>query len=121
LALLSATAKTLADLAPDSQPQLVFVSVDSHRDTPERLKAYINPFGPAFIAVTGTQSNLDTFTKSLGVPSAIRPLENGGYAVDHYAGILAFNPQGELRALFGAPHTVETLAGDYRMLIGASR
>jgi protein SCO1 len=121
LTTLAATAKTLTDLAPAQQPHIVFVSVDAQRDTPAVLNAYIKSFDPTFVAVTGTQSNLDTFTKTLGVPSAIRPLENGGYAVDHYAGILAFNPQGELTALFGAPHTVQALASDYRVLVGATR
>jgi protein SCO1/2 len=121
LSLLAATAKSLGDLPPAVQPQVVFVSVDAQRDTTQVLQAYIKGFDPTFVAVTGAQANLDAFTKSLGVPSAIRPLENGGYAVDHYAGILAFNPQGELRALFGAPHTVDALSSDYRVLVGAAR
>jgi protein SCO1/2 len=100
---------------------VVFVSVDAKRDTPDVLKTYIKNFDPAFVAVTGAQADLDAFTKSVGVPSAIRPLTNGGYAVDHYAGILAFNPQGELSALFSAPHAVAALASDYRVLVGAMR
>jgi protein SCO1/2 len=121
LTLLAATAKSLADLAPDLRPQVVFVSVDAQRDTTEVLKAYVKTFDPTFIAVTGAQSDLDAFTKSLGVPSSIRALDNGAYAVDHYPGILAFNPRGELRALFGAPHTVDALASDYRVLVGAAQ
>jgi protein SCO1 len=121
LTLLAATSKALGDLPPAQRPQVVFVSVDAQRDTSDALKAYIKNFDPAFVAVTGPQTDLDAFTKSLGVPSAIRPLEHGGYAVDHYAGILAFNPQGELSALFSAPHTVDALASDYRALVGATR
>jgi protein SCO1/2 len=121
LTLLAATSKSLGDLPPTQRPQVVFVSVDAQRDTTAVLNEYIAHFDPTFIAVTGGQSDLDAFTKSLGVPSAIRPLEHGGYAVDHYAGILAFNPQGELRALFGAPHTIDSLTSDYRVLVGAAQ
>jgi protein SCO1/2 len=85
------------------------------------LHEYIKHFDPTFFAVTSVQANLDAFTKSLAVPSAIRPLENGGYAVDHYAGILAFNPEGELGALFSAPHTSDSLSSDYRVLVGAAQ
>jgi protein SCO1/2 len=121
LTTLAATAKSLADLPAPLQPQVVFVSVDAQRDTTSVLKSYVATFDPAFIGVTGAQADLDAFTKSLGVPSAIRALENGAYAVDHYPGILAFNPRGELVALFGAPHTVDSLASDYRVLVGAVR
>ena len=121
LTLMAATAKALTDLPQAQRPQLVFVSVDAQRDTTSVLNRYVKIFDPALVGITGTQAELDAFTKSLGVPSAIRPLENGGYAVDHYAGILAFNPQGELRALFSAPHTVDALTGDYRALVGAKQ
>ena len=121
LTVLATAFKTLKELPATQRPQVVFVSVDAKRDTPEVLSAYIKHFDPAFVGVTGTQPNLDAFTKSLGVPSAIRTFENGSYAVDHYAGVLAFNPQGELRALFSAPLTAEGLANDYRSLVGAQR
>jgi protein SCO1/2 len=120
LTVLAATKRTLSDLPTAQQPQVVFVSVDTKRDTTDSINAYIKNFDSTFIGVTGSQANLDAFTNSLGVPSAIRLLDNGSYAVDHYAGILAFNPQGELRALFGAPHNRDTLASDYRALVGAT-
>jgi cytochrome oxidase Cu insertion factor (SCO1/SenC/PrrC family) len=50
------------------------------------------------------------------VPSGIRLFDNGSYAVDHSAAILAFNSRGELRAIFSPPHTVAALAADYRLL-----
>ena len=119
LTLLATTLKKLGDLPTAQQPHGVFVSVDAKRDTPDALRAYIKNFDATFVGVTGLQSNLDAFTKTLGVPSTIRLFDNGGYAVDHYAGILAFNPQGQLRALFSAPHNIDTLASDYRALVGA--
>jgi len=118
LALLATTAKSLGDLPATSRPQIVFVSVDAQRDTPQVLQGYVKNFDPTIIGVTGAQTALDAFTKDLGMPSAIRPLENGSYAVDHSASILAMNPQGELAAVFSAPHTVQALAADYRALIG---
>jgi protein SCO1/2 len=119
LALMASVKKSLGDLPSEQQPRLIFVSVDPGRDTPDRLKAYVANFHADFVAITGAQANVDAFTKSLGVPSAIRALPDGGYAVDHYAGLLATDPNGDLHALFGAPHTLAALAADVRTLIGA--
>jgi protein SCO1 len=121
LTTLAVLVKDLGDLPQSERPQVIFVSVDAQRDTTSVIKAYVNGFNPDFVGVTGRQESLDSLTKQLGVPSAIRPLENGSYAVDHYAGILLFNPSGEMRALFSAPHTVAGLASDYRLLVEASR
>ena len=117
LALLATTARSLNDLPRDEQPQIVFVSVDPGRDTPEVIAKYLANFDPAFVGLTGEQTDLESFTRALGVPSAIRMFENGSYAVDHSAAILAVNPRGELRAIFSPPHTVAALATDYRSLV----
>jgi len=121
LALLASTTKSLMDLPDAQRPHIVFISVDAKRDTPEVLKSYLKAFDPTFTGVTGRQPDLDAFTTALSVPSAIRPLENGGYAVDHSAAILVVNPQAELQALFSPPHTIDALATDYRRLIGAAQ
>jgi protein SCO1/2 len=120
LALLASVSKSVADLPAAEQPQIIFVSVDANRDKPDVVKRYVEGFRADLIGVTGDQKQLDAFTASLGVPSAIRQLEVG-YAVDHSASILAFNPRGEFQALFSAPHTVDGLAGDYRRLVGAEK
>ncbi len=41
------------------QPQVVFVSVDAKRDTPEQLAKYVPYFDPAFIGVTARRSTDD--------------------------------------------------------------
>src|SRR5262245_21944179 len=114
LTLMTSIKRSLNDLPVAERPQIIFVSVDPTRDTPERLRAYAGKFDADLIGVTGSQADVDAVTKSLGVPSAIRPLPNGGYAVDHYAGMLLTDPDGSLHALFGAPHTLATVAADYR-------
>ena len=116
LTLLANVAKQVSDLPEDQKPQIVFVSVDAQRDTPDVMRAYLRSFNADIVGVTGTQDDLDAFTRSLGVPSAIRPLETG-YAVDHSASILAFDRSGSFRALFSPPHGVDVLARDYRALV----
>ena len=118
LALLATTGKKLGDLPDAQRPRIVFVSVDARRDTPETVRTYIRHFDANMTGLTGKQQDLDAFTMALGVPSAIRETDNGGFTVDHSAAILAVNPNGEFKAIFSPPHTVDALASDYRLLLG---
>jgi len=120
LALLAAMNKTFDGLSPAQRPRVIFISVDGQRDNPDSVKAYVKNFDVTFIGVTGRQSDLDALTSAVGVPSAVRQLENGAYAVDHSAAILAIDPRGEFRAIFSPPHTLDALASDYRSLIGTT-
>ena len=121
LALLASANKSLSDVPAAQLPQLVFVSVDPQRDTPAVLKQYVGNFDPKMLGVTGEQSEVDAFTRALGIPSGIRLLENGSYAVDHSGAILAVNPNGQLAALFSPPHRIDLLAADMRQLIGSTQ
>lgn len=119
LGVLAQTEKLLADLPEAQRPQIVLVSVDPKRDTPEQLASYVKFFSPSFTGVTGTQADIDAFTRALGVPVATSPLPNGDYTVDHSAALFLVNPSGQLRALFSGPHTAAVIADDYRRIVEA--
>lgn len=121
LGMLAQTEKLLADLPAELKPQVVLVSVDPQRDTPQQLASYVKFFSKSFTGVTGTPAAIDELTQAMGVPVAISPLNNGqsngDYTVDHSAAIFLVNPDGALRALFSTPHTPAVIAADYRQLI----
>jgi protein SCO1 len=117
MAMLKNMVDTLQDLPDTKRPQIVLVSVDAKRDTPEVMKAYVHSFDAQFVGVTGEQSALDALTTALGVPSKIMPMDNGNYMVDHSTAILAINPKGEWQVLFSAPHSATGLANDLRVLV----
>lgn len=99
--------------------QLLFLSVDPGRDTPERLKAYTDHFGAGIRGVTAPTAELDAFCASLGlayvkVPGA-RP---GEYTVDHSAALVLLDPAGRIAAYFQAPHRLDTLAADLSGILG---
>jgi len=120
LGMLAQTEKQLADLPPELKPQVVLVSVDPQRDTPQQLASYVKFFSRSFTGVTGTPDAIDDFTRAMGVPVAIgSPDANGNYSVDHSAAIFLINPDGALRALFSTPHTPAVIAADYRRLVAA--
>lgn len=90
----------------EEEIQVVFVSVDPERDTPERLAQYVPYFNESFIGVTGKRADINRFTRQLGILH-VRVERDGDddYLVNHSASILLFNPEGQLRALFSAvPH-----------------
>jgi protein SCO1/2 len=67
-----------------AQVQVIFVSVDPNRDTPEKLGRYARLFGPNFIGATGTREEIDLMTSAFNVYYKINPAESGGeYSVDH--------------------------------------
>lgn len=92
---------------------VLFVSVDPSRDTPERLGQYARFFGPRIRAATGEAGELASLTEALGVVYA-RVGEPGdpNYLIDHTSAVLLIDPQARLYAVMTAPHTVERLATD---------
>jgi protein SCO1/2 len=116
---LAQTRKLLADLPRASQPQVVMISVDPQRDTPERLAGYVKAFDPTFVGATGTKAAIDELAQRMGVLVATRPLEGDNYTVDHTTSVFLIDPDGALRALFSAPHTPKAIAEDYRRIAAA--
>jgi protein SCO1/2 len=115
LATLNAVIENLQDQGLNQPPQVVMVSVDPARDTTERLAAYVPYFNPAFIGATGTDEELVKLTRDLGIIYVVRePAPGGsGYLVDHSTAILLINPEGELQAVFGQPHSPQPMADDF--------
>lgn len=105
----------------DGDPELaastrtLFISVDPNRDTPEQLKQYITYFNPAFVAATGSKTEIDNLAMQVG---AIYMFEGDtrrdDYIVNHTATILLIDPQGRFYARFNAPHTASGIADTYR-------
>lgn len=117
MAALAQTKKQLADLPEALQPQVVMISVDPERDTPERLAAYLKAFDPTFVGATGTKPAIDELAQRMGVLVATRPLDgDNNYTVDHTTSVFLIDPHGALHALFSAPHTPKLIADDYRQI-----
>ncbi|TXT30031.1 MAG: electron transport protein SCO1/SenC [Rhodocyclaceae bacterium] len=97
---LAATAEGLKQLTPEelAKVAMIFISVDPKRDTPERLKEYVDFFHPAIVGVTGTPENIAEIAKRYGVFYAEQKVETagGGYVVDHSADTFIVAPDGQL-------------------------
>lgn len=73
--------------------QVIFVSVDPERDTPERLKDYVPYYHPDFIAITGDHEPLLKFSMSVGA-MYIKVPEEGSYMMSHSSTLFIIDPQG---------------------------
>ncbi len=101
-ATLSVLSKALkrADRVAD-QFQVLFVSVDPRRDTPQRLEEYVRFFNPAFVGLTGSAAEVDSVTKSFGIYYNLNDSESqDDYTVDHTSRIIVIDPEGNLRLLW---------------------
>ncbi|MGB0865316.1 MAG: SCO family protein [Granulosicoccaceae bacterium] len=98
--------------------QILFVSVDPQRDTPERLKEYVEYFDPAFVGTTGDKVDIDELTQKLGALYTMVGETEGrdDYLVDHSSQIVLINPQGEMRAIITPPHLPNQMASDIALL-----
>lgn len=73
------------------QFKVVFITTDPERDTPERLREWLDNFDSSFIGLRGTQDEVNEVSVALGSPPAVRvEVEDGGYLVGHSANVLAF-------------------------------
>jgi protein SCO1/2 len=113
LSLLAEVRADLASRAPRLAPRVLFVSVDPNRDTPERIKAYLNGFDPEFAGVTAADAELEPLLTTLGV--AVEKHVHGGenYNVVHNSAIYVLDANAQWIAVSTAPHDPKVIASDY--------
>lgn len=105
------------DPADPAAAQMIFVSVDPDRDTPELLKQYVRYFDPRFIGVTGKADEIDKLTGQLGILYGFEDKdEEGNYNVNHSAQFVLIDPQGRLRAVISPPHDPATIASNFKTI-----
>jgi protein SCO1/2 len=112
----------LAGLLPEETvpPDILLISVDPDRDTPEVLKAYTAIFGPGAYGATGELDKLLALTSTLGIFFETGEANDSGYTVNHSAAVLLVNDRAELQAVFSAPHDVGSFVSDLLLLTDVS-
>lgn len=89
-----------------SRVKVVFVSVDPERDTPNRIRTWLDGFNPAFIGLTGTAEQLAAAQAAAKLPGALRDPPDttkgpvSGYTVSHAAFVIAYTADGLGRVLY---------------------
>jgi protein SCO1/2 len=101
-----------------SKLQVVFITLDPERDTPQILSMYLSSFDPSFVALRGDEEQTAAVAKEFKVfYTKVPGRTQGSYSVDHSAGMYLFDPQGRLRVFERHGTAPEVLAADIRQLI----
>ena len=113
-------AEVKRQLGADGQRlQVLFVSIDPDRDTPEVLKAYMGNFDPSFLALRAdTPAQLAAMAKDFKVYyKKVEGKTPTSYTMDHSAGSYVYDTQGHLRLFARYGSGPQALLGDIQQLL----
>ena len=108
--------KKLGDQADDVQ--LIMISLDPERDTPERLAQYVAQFRPSFIGITGTKEQIDMVTSLYGIFYEKKQGSDATkYLIDHTATLMVIDREGYLKLVFPFGVTPDEIADDLKYML----
>lgn len=98
-------AAVLGDLPLEARREIrvVFVSTDPERDTPERIREWLDRFDPSFIGLRGSRDEVAAIEEALDVPPSAVDEPDGDpddYFVGHAAQVFAFEPDDSARVVY---------------------
>jgi protein SCO1/2 len=113
-----AAALARSDPAVRSQTQVLFVTTDPKRDSPQAMASYLERFDATFTGLTATMSRIKATATALGVPLEGRePLPGGGYEVGHGAQVVGVGPGERAWVVWTEGTPVTDLAEDIATLV----
>ena len=102
LAFMSGALKNLAE-EELKKVQVLFISVDPERDTPEKLRSYTEYFHHKIRGISGTKEEIDKVVAQYGASYKMVKSDSAmGYLVDHTASFYVVDTKGKLVNLL--PH-----------------
>jgi protein SCO1/2 len=102
----------------EEEIQVIMVSVDPDRDTPERVGRYASAFHPHFLGLSGSPREIADVASDFGIYYGRASSSTGaGYLVDHSTTVTVLGPQGRVRLLWPFDMTGEEMAEDLRYLL----
>lgn len=112
------TLATLAQVRRElgDRVQVVYVTVDPDRDTPEQMQRYLASFHPSFVGATGTPEQVAAVHKAYGV-MAEKKKAGSSYMVAHTSLTYLIDPQGRLRGMMPYGRRAADYVHDARILL----
>jgi protein SCO1/2 len=110
-------AQAVKELGPDGERvQVLMVSVDPERDTPESLAKYVTAFDPRFLGLRGDLAATKKAAAEFKIYFEKRKVGDT-YSVDHSGQSYVIDPQGRLRLLVRHDRIAQDLAADLRTIL----
>jgi protein SCO1 len=110
LAALASAVQSLGDQA--KRVQVLFVTIDPARDTPQMLANYVTAFNPTFLGLSGDAAATRQVTRNFRVF-----YQKVGDSFDHSAGSYVIDAKGRTRLFLRQTLSSEDLAYDIRQLL----
>ena len=107
-------AKIYEDLGEPEGVQVVMVSVDPERDTPERTQAYAQAFAPSFVGLSGSAADIARAAKNVYVGFG----GVGGKNFTHTDAVIVLDREGRMRLVYGQDKVLY-LADDLPKMLAA--
>jgi len=109
----------LKELGPDADRlNVLFITVDPERDTPQQLALYLSSFDPRITGLSGTPENISAAEKAYHIYAKKVPLEDGGYTMDHTATVAMMNSKGQYVDAMHFQAPIATTRAKLRRLLG---
>jgi protein SCO1/2 len=110
-------AGALKQLGADAERvQVLLVTVDPERDTPEALAKYVTAFDPRFLGLRGDAAATQRVAKEFKIYYEKRKTGDT-YTVDHSGQTYVIDPEGRLRLLVRPERVGQDLAPDLKTLL----
>jgi protein SCO1/2 len=101
--------------------QVIFITLDPQRDTPELMAGFIPAFDSSFLGLWGEQALIDKVAKDFKVFAQKVPSKDSkSYTIDHTAGSYVFDDQGHIRLFVRHGQGVDGLQKDLQRLLAGS-
>jgi protein SCO1/2 len=98
--------------------QVVMISVDPLRDTPEVLARYLKNFDPTWVGLSGSEDEISQIAALYGVfYQKHEGTAQTGYLVDHTATVMVIDQTGHLKLIFPYGTTGKDMAADLMYLL----
>ena len=121
-ATLATLAEAMKQLGSDAdRVQVLFITVDPERDTPQLLAQYVPAFDSRFLGLYGDADATARTAKEFKVIYQKVPGPTpGSYTMDHSAGSYVFDPKGRLRLFVSNGQGADVFVHDLRELLNGA-
>lgn len=106
----------LGDKADDLN--VIYVTVDPERDTPEQMKNYLSSFDPRIVGLSGSREQIDEVIKTYRVYARKVDLDDGGYTMDHTASVMLFDENGDFKGTIDYRESTQNAVAKLERLVG---
>ncbi|HUK21646.1 MAG TPA: SCO family protein [Gemmatimonadales bacterium] len=97
---------------------VVFVTTDSARDPPQRLRQWLGSFDSTFIGLTGRLDRVNAIQAGLRIlPQSVREDSGPDYGIAHSAVVIAFTPDDSAHLVYPSGIPAAALARDLTHLV----